>query len=553
MSIKVVKKQIDNFLNNEIPEVLAIKGAWGIGKTYAWKKFLVEARVQQRIALDNYSYVSLFGINSLEALRKAIFENVVSKDLIGTEPNIETFKKNTASLSKSMGRKSLRIVADVFENFASTIDSFSFFSLRKTIVCIDDLERIGEGLSIKDVLGLISHLKEQKSCKILLLLNDGEDNLEDYNKYREKVIDIELTFAPTPKECVSIAFERSDELYQTIKELTQKLSIRNIRVLKKIERIIDLAKPYWEGYEPEIRYQYIHSLILYTWCYYGPNDGPSLDFVTNLGYDFWGLEGDEDGTDEHKRWKLLLGDYGYQLTDELDKVLADAVRSGYVDEERLIPVTEKKNAEILAGKSEGSFSDAWRLYHDTFDNNQDEVVNTLYESFKRNALHITPTNLNGTVRLFRDLREDNKASELIDFYINNRKSEVDLFNLERIHFFNDKPDEEIVEKFGSAYLSSVIVENAKQVLQRISEQKAWTQKDEMVLANTSVEEFYELFKAEKGQQLRSYVRACLQFGQFSNASEQQTRIAERSRNALLKIANESEINRRRVMQFGIET
>lgn len=555
MSIKVIKKQIDKFLKSDTPEVIAIKGAWGVGKTYTWKKFLDEAKAEKRVSLDKYSYVSLFGINSLEAFRFAIFENVVSKELIGTEANIETFKQNTTSLSMALGRRSLGLFTGIplVKNFSSTIDSLSFLSLRKTLICIDDLERKGANLSIKDVLGLISQLKEQKGCKIVLLLNDGEDGLNDYVKYREKVIDIELAFAPTSEECVSIAFEGKGYVYETLKELTQKLGIKNIRVLKKIERIIELAEPYWTDYEQEIRYQFIHSLTLFTWCYYGAdNDGPTLDFVTNLGYSFWGIGDNKTDSEEHKRWKTLLGDYGYQLTDDLDIVLAEAVRTGYFDEEKVKQETKEKNAQIVAAKQEGSFSDAWRLYHDTFANNQDEVVNTLYESFKRNAKNITPTNLNGTVRLFRDLGEAGKASELIDFYINLRKEEVELFNLDNNHFFGDVPDKEVSTKFKAAYSTSAIVEDAKQVLQRISGQNGWNQKDEVVLANTSADEYYKLFKAETGGHLHSYVRACLQFGQFTNASEQQTQIANRAREALLRIAGESEINRRRVKKCGVE-
>ena len=44
MSIAVVKNQINTFLATEKPEVIAIKGAWGVGKTYSWKQFLLAAK-----------------------------------------------------------------------------------------------------------------------------------------------------------------------------------------------------------------------------------------------------------------------------------------------------------------------------------------------------------------------------------------------------------------------------------------------------------------------------------------------------------------------------
>lgn len=107
MSIEIIKQQIQKFLMDDTPEVLAIKGAWGIGKTYSWKRFLNDANANNKIALDRYAYVSLFGVNSLDSLKQTIFECVINKDLIGTEPSLETFKVNITAVSKSFGRKTL--------------------------------------------------------------------------------------------------------------------------------------------------------------------------------------------------------------------------------------------------------------------------------------------------------------------------------------------------------------------------------------------------------------------------------------------------------------
>ena len=85
MSVEIIKNQIFKFLVSDEPEVMAIKGEWGVGKTFSWKKFLKEANSANKIKLNRYSYVSLFGINSLEAFKYTIFENVVRREIIGTE------------------------------------------------------------------------------------------------------------------------------------------------------------------------------------------------------------------------------------------------------------------------------------------------------------------------------------------------------------------------------------------------------------------------------------------------------------------------------------
>jgi hypothetical protein len=99
----------------------------------------------------------------------------------------------------------------------------------------------------------------------------------------------------------------------------------------------------------------------------------------------------------------------------------------------------------------------------------------------------------------------------------------------------------------------VTIENAKQVLDRIAGKNGWNQSDEVVLANTSVDDYYTLFKTETGRHLSSFVTTCLKFGQFRNASDQQKEISNRATEALRRIAAESEINKMRVKKFGVST
>jgi hypothetical protein len=67
--------------------------------------------------------------------------------------------------------------------------------MRNTIVCIDDLERAGDGLNVKDVLGLATALRIEKKCKVVLLSNDNElegQQKTDFEKQLEKVVDVKM-------------------------------------------------------------------------------------------------------------------------------------------------------------------------------------------------------------------------------------------------------------------------------------------------------------------------------------------------------------------------
>lgn len=73
-----MREEIAKFLNQLDAEVLCMRGKWGAGKTYTWAHELKEARKSAIVKVTRYSYVSLFGINSLDELKFSIFENIVT-------------------------------------------------------------------------------------------------------------------------------------------------------------------------------------------------------------------------------------------------------------------------------------------------------------------------------------------------------------------------------------------------------------------------------------------------------------------------------------------
>jgi hypothetical protein len=274
--------------------------------------------------------------------------------------------------------------------------------------------------------------------------------------------------------------------------------------------------------------------------------------LRNIGYKMFGVE-DQNQTEQEKLWQSILADYGYQTTDEFDLVILKAVETGIIDEEHLNIEAEKLNQQHIAAKSDSSFEEAWRLYHDCFDDNEEEVVDGIYKSFKKNTKYITPMNLNVTVRLFRDLGRDKQADELINHYIELRKDEKKLFDLDEYAFASDINDKRVIEEFSKLKDQSKAHKTVKEVLSVISGKDSWGGDSADVLANATVDEYYELFKSEKGRHLGSWVNACLKFGRFANASERDKKIAEKATEALLRISKENKINARRVAKFGIKS
>lgn len=209
MTTALVKAEITRFLQSPVPEVLCIKGKWGVGKTFAWQQFLKEASLAGSLGLGHYAYISLFGLSSLDALRNAILENSVATGQIAGGPSLEAYEffvRGTGVLAgKAAQFSALLGKRDAGDALARAL----FLSVKKRIICIDDLERAGSALELRDVLGLASMLKEERQCKVVLLLNDEqltEENKTDFNRLLEKVVDVSLVFDPTPQEAVDIAF-----------------------------------------------------------------------------------------------------------------------------------------------------------------------------------------------------------------------------------------------------------------------------------------------------------------------------------------------------------
>jgi hypothetical protein len=141
-AIKLLKQELARFLASPDPEVMCIRGKWGVGKTYAWNEELTAARDREKgIALGKYAYVSLFGVQSLDQLKYSIFENTVDSKDIGTVPTIENLRKNSIAVSKQFGRQALsKIVSYIpfIKDAVGTLQVISFLTVKNQLICIDE-------------------------------------------------------------------------------------------------------------------------------------------------------------------------------------------------------------------------------------------------------------------------------------------------------------------------------------------------------------------------------------------------------------------------------
>lgn len=555
-STAIVQNEIERFLRSSEPEVLCITGEWGVGKTYTWQLRLDELRAKRAVGLARYSYVSLFGVNSIEGLKQSIFENM--KFIL---PEGQTGYDRMVGGANRAFQQSKRLVHAaaaipmVGDALTKISQPFLFSSIYNQIICIDDLERSGANLTVKDVFGLISFFREQKGCKIVLLLNEGKlehgtQSERDFKEYFEKVIDAKIVFAPTPTEAAAIAFPGDDGLPMLLKEYSVKLGIKNIRVMKKIERLLGIVMSAVPNLSEDIRRQTVHSLVIFGWCKFdsGANP-PPLDYLRE-GSLFRAVERQTTktkATEEETRWDAILLTYEFSHLDEFDLALMNFVSSSILDIDEFKLQAAKQEATLQLSKQVGSFDRAFRPLHDSFLDNEQEVFDALISGVKNNLNVVSLPNLGAVVDLLTRLGQITTANQLIDFVLKEAPGDF---------WFQDDPFRRVLH---SDRLKQIIAErkeaskpelNFEQDL--IAAAQSFSNNEKLAqLAALPPEAYLNLFEGKTGSDLNRVILSALEFRRISNATPDMTKIVQMAENALRIIGKRSALNALRVEKYGV--
>lgn len=556
MKVDAVESVLAAFLASDTCEVLALRGAWGVGKTFLWNRFIRKASRDAKYKFEPYAYISLFGINSLDTLKQTIFEQIVSRSAVGKNADLASLKESTEQVVSSLSRRlvGMNVSLPYVGSVRSFLQSAAFLSVHDVLVCFDDFERKGDALSAKDIMGLVTLLKEQRQCKVIIIFDDSNLNAEaqdDYARLREKVIDTEVTFSPTAEEAAVLAYG-SDLSYEShLKNLSVKLDIRNLRILRKIRRAAQQILPLLVNFEPELSERALASLVLYVWCNYSRDSNvPPLQYIRDVSRRHYRKKEVQPSAQE-QTWDSVLTSYGYHSTDEFDHALIEAIESGVIDEAALDAGARRANAQIVIGKSHASYAKAWEMYFGSFEPNEVDLVRELDASIRANAKFISLPNLDPALRLLRDLNQSALASNLIDVYIAANKDQPQILDLEESAFARDIGDSELISKANTAFSELSGVPTLASAVASIADRGGWTPADEQTLRYASVEDYYNLFKATRGEALGRYITACLNLRGPSPQSEGQGAVKAKVREALLRIGSESPLNASRVARFGV--
>jgi hypothetical protein len=408
---------------------------------------------------------------------------------------------------------------------------------------------------MRDLLGLVSYLKEQRRCKVILIFNEdvfqGEE-ADEFRRYVEKVADYNIQFAPSSADCVGIALPEQTELNHVIGQSCIFLGISNIRLIKRITRLAHLVAPIFNKFDQSILAATAKSLALFVWSTYGIEDAPPIDFLKSRRFQSWmGTLKQKDLSPKEQEWNLLLDEYGFTRMEDIDLVLLDGVQKGYFDETKIADYAALQDTKVKAAKGQNDFSNAWSLFHDSFKDNEKEVSAALYSALKNNLQYIDPANANAVISLLKDLGDADRAKELIDLYVGKRSTERDFFDLSQYPFADLITDTEFKAAIEERFRSFPDTRLPTEILMGLGSRGGWSAEDIVALEKLSTDDFYNLFMSLEGEQLLKIVHGSLTFRNLGNASPQLKAISERAVEALVRIAKASKLNEMRVKKFKI--
>lgn len=520
MSVEI-EKVLESFASSKRAGAIAISGPWGAGKTYLWQHRVVP-KVLAKPWEKRYSYVSLFGINSLSELKVALaaatgeFDQDARRQRRLIASPVRLFWRSWKVVSDGLG-----IVPRVGAGLSKLFDRFSFYLVRDRIICFDDIERHGKGLDLRDFLGLVSYLSEQRECRVVVILNDGqldEDDTRIWESYREKVFQGDVTYAPTPDQTVTLGLQEEVEKpwHAPLRQALMELRISNIRLVRRSADFMALADDALGSrvLRQETLDSIARAVAMLVFSIHGRGaGGPPLSRIRSSGVFDTAMRsrnGEDTRSPKEKEWDTLISTYRLYLYGDLNLAVEAMVRLGFPEELRLRKAVEDEEANNAINAAKRDWHQAWRLYHDTVEENGAEIVEAFERTWPLVAAVEHSTNLQSAVRMVRMLGRPDLADSFIRDWIStrigDRTSELDPHEL---HMFQTIEDPVILEAVEQARVRAARALPLRDAFEMMRADNGYHDRAIASFAAASVEEIVLLIDGTVTEGLASALRRIL--------------------------------------------
>lgn len=562
MSTILAQQEMRRFLGNDNAEVLSISGHWGVGKTYGWRAALTAARKAGKLPRDRYAYVSAFGVRNIDALKAAIFQSTVRLDAPTLEPTLESFQELLSSsagiktLAEQSGRKGVNLLKTIvsalpwIDKASDLIVPGASLLIKNQIICIDDIERAGDGLAVSDILGFVSSLREEKNCKVLLLLNEEGlgDEREAFRTHLEKVVDQAVRYNPTPAESAAAALDPAHPTEKLLAERTIKLGITNIRVISRIRRFLSFVEPIVTPLHPAVLAETVSAMALLGWAVFEPKLAPNLEHIkSHSGYAAYLRK--EDPSEDEVRWNTVLDAYGFTDYDTYDEILLAGLQSGGFEDARLLDEAKKLAADQDRTDIRKVIDRPWQILGSGFGDDEAAFKQALVDSLDAHAKDMSLHEADIVISTLRELDDDAEADRLIAHYVVQNEGRTRQFFHLAEHSLRQVPDPKLAAAFKTKLGEMKPERDPKELLLKIDRDSSWNPDDIEFLASLSEQDYEGLLRGLSGSELHHVLKAALRFGRIVDGEAVYRTIGEKTIAALKAIGVGSRLNAMRVKSY----
>lgn len=458
----------DPAYDNPGPKALVVSGKWGVGKTFLWKtttrrlalqsltelgrwrwlansytvQFLTRYNKSKSFAKRNYAYVSLFGINSLDDLKLETSIGSVSFTELGDEnssnPNFPLRKKVWRWLSKGRSFwKFARLAANgvsvpLLSSPSKILSAIAAMRTRDALVCFDDLERRGEGLKLRDLLGYVCYLCDQRSCRVVVICNEDSlkgDDLEVWQNNKEKVFSHNVEFRPQPNEQCLLVFPENPnnpEWYSTAKRSLVKLNLSNLRIIQRTRMLLDeIFSGEREIFSADAERHVARSLVWFVYCYLGRAEGaPRLGHVSgHLSHVLNFNRQADNRTPEQRQHDEITYKFGHSHVEGIDDNLLDLVTNGFLDKQDLLESASKFDRDSVARNHRERFDSIWDRFSENFSDDSDQVLGVVLETFPKVVGTLSASDMDNIVFILRLINQDEQANSAISSWMEHLRAD----------------------------------------------------------------------------------------------------------------------------------
>lgn len=557
------------FLNRSDQKTILVRGAWGVGKTFAVSEFVEQFDFKSVNGLVARSRVSLFGKQTMPEVQREIFalakqvaSDQVTRDRLGVAAHkliqLEQFldqngaQKSLRWLSSKLGRVQAPWVGDL----GAMMTQGNFGLVDGFLVTIDDLERRSSGLSLRDALGLVDELASSRNCKVIVICNEDaldDDDREFLADYKEKVFDLELLFSRSPREIAEIGLPTSCSHRAISVPILEKLGISNIRVVKRYAFLVDQVWPDLKDADSRVVQEVLEHIAILTWARYDSTAGiPTQNLGQLASESSWMASAFGDRNAPKEEWQISWDAAAAALefsSEEYDKVLVEYLRSGIWLPGDISSEIKSKSENLQRLEASDAIRRAWRLYAESLQPDQTQFVAALSQAVERYLALLSPRDVDSAFQVLEDLGVDVKS--LAQKYIDAAKPEIEAAARQDWPF-EDFKSSALKPLIAAARNERKMLPTIDAALERISIERGWSDEDIQALDACTEDELIEWMQSEP-ENLSIKIRHGLLYFRGQSSDARYVAIGEKAVSALRRVAKMSPLNEIRITKmFNID-